>query len=696
LLLFRGGIANRFQGFGTVCLLVHVDQFLIIMLLLKFIRDRSSADMAQRSCDRRPANIWLLPVVILAVLITLTLALWKAELAIAGRAAPRSPAYVLWGGLSMSVILAVAVLQALLHRVAVQERTLRHLEAIERLNALSTAISAQISSGTALDELAQSSRRLLSMERAGVCMVDESAGTLQIIASTGNMPPDFPRKFDLAHLPACRHCLETNTIIFDTDIRNGSRPYNIKTLHDFGVVSMVLIPLRLNNRPIGLVTLSSPQPHEFTDLDRRIAQLLASQASVIFSNAQLYNKMKSALESRTRLLRQRQALSAANAVIQANDSIEESLRQITRLVPAALGADVSGVSLVSGSNRESVLVAISPPYENLIGMTIGANAVAEQAFAGRKPVILPHAQSDNRLHPGYRKLPDFGSMLFAPMFRTDREPLGILSLGRKQTGTFSHEQIEMIQTFSALAAVAIENARLLEQTRRDGQAKTELLRELNHRVKNNLTGIVALLEMNAPEMPDDVRQWLKRATDRIRIMAGAHQLFTGGMERVALQSLVAQTLATVAVSKPAGVAVQIELDHGGLTFGTEQAVGLAMVLHELCYNAFVHGLRDGGVLTIRARNQPIAPASAANGTPEETPGSTVVIEVINDGSAYNEETGGHLKSSGLMRPGIGSGHGLDLVAGLVRRELKGKFKLCPRAEGGAIATVEFPFGDGNS
>jgi GAF domain-containing protein len=643
---------------------------------------------------RRPVNFWLLPSVIFVVLAALTLALWQAEIRIVGKNAPRSPAYVLGGGLCISLLMSIAVLQVLLHRFAEQERTQRQLEAIERLNALSTAISAQISSGKALDELAESSRQLLSMGRAGVCLVEENGQALRIIAFAGDMPAQFADRFDLALLPACRHCLETNTIIFDCDIRTGARPYNVATLQMFEVVGMVLIPLRLENKPIGLLSLSSSTPCEFTDLDRRVAQLLASQASVILSNAQLYNQMKSALESQSRLLRQREALSEANAAVRSNASIDESLRQIARLVPVALGADYSGVSLVTGPNLEMVLVAASPPHEHLVGLQSGPSALSEQAFRERQPVIVSDAHNDSRVHPNWKKLQGMQSILCVPMFTADQQPMGILSLARKQTGTFSHEQIELIQTFSALAAVATENARLLEQTRHDAQAKTELLRELNHRVKNNLTGIVALLQMDAPQMPQDVAQWLKRVTDRIRVMAGAHQLFTGEMQRVTLEALVAQTLATVAISKPPAVQVQTEMESGRLTLGTEQAVGLAMILHELCYNALVHGLRNGGMLTIRSRA--LSNGSNRTGNAQEPAKSAVMIEVINDGiSLDGASDNGNGVGPPQLHPDAGSGHGLGLVGGLVRRELKGKFSFRPQP-GGAVATVEFPLGDGNA
>ncbi|HEY2585136.1 MAG TPA: GAF domain-containing protein, partial [Tepidisphaeraceae bacterium] len=508
---------------------------------------------------RRWVGVWLLPLGVLALFLALTVGLWRAEVRIDGNLPSRSPTYVLWGGLAISFLMSAAVFQGLFHRARAQAQTLQQLDAIESLNAISTAISAQLSAGTALDALSAAAHRLLRMDRAVMGMYDPEKRTLDVVATAGSVPADFPKAFRLVDLPASSYCLETNTALFEEDTRRPARPYGSDAVQAFVARSLILIPLRLESRPIGLLTMSSSDPREFTKLDRRIGELLGAQASVVLSNQQLYQTMRSALEASQRLLRQRQALSAA-ASIQSHDAVEGSLDQIVRLMPSVIGAEVCGVTLVTGPNLDSVLVAVSPPYERIIGQRTGPNELANVAFARRQPLVVADAHTDPRVHSSWQNVPGVGSILYIPMFRTDREPLGILALARHQTGPFTQEQVELAQAFSSLAAVAVENARLLEQTRNDAAAKAMLLRELNHRVKNNLTGIVALLEVDRPPMDDDASDWLSRATDRIRAMAGAHQLFTGGLDRVPLTSLVAQTVAACSASRPSGVSVATEID----------------------------------------------------------------------------------------------------------------------------------------
>ena len=633
------------------------------------------------------AGHWVLTVVLLIVLVALTLSLWRAEVRIDRASGGRSSLYVLWGGLTISGLMSWAVFQTLSHRVRVQNQTQKHLEAIEALHAISTATCAQLEAGTALDTLAIAAQQLLRMDRAAIGMLDAADRTLHVVSAVGAVPPGFPKVFRLADLPASSYCIETSTISYDEDLRRSARLYGPQATRAFGAVALVLIPLRLESTPIGLLTLSSSRPRKFSDLDHRICELLGSQASVVLSNQQMYKQMRSALDSSQRLLAQRQAISAANAAIKSDGTIEDSLAQIVRLIPAAIGTDVCGLTLVNEHNGESVLAAVSPPFETIVGLRTGPSALSEEAFATRKPLVISDAGAEPRLHSSWQHIPNVGSILYIPMFRSDGNPLGILALARHQTGTFTPEQIELGQTFSVLAALAVENARLLEQTQDDAATKTVLLRELNHRVKNNLSGIVALLELNRPSMPVEVCQWLDRLTSRVRSMAGAHQLFTGGIERVPIESLISPILAACMVNRAPGVHVRTELDVDKLTLGAEQAVALAMVLNELCYNAMIHGLGKGGTLTIRAHN----------GTQEsESSGHRVVIEVADDGSGCCAPSGSFSEScapAALKSPSDrGTGYGLELVAGLVGRELRGTFVLRPGDQGGTVALVEFPLG----
>ena len=177
--------------------------------------------------------------------------------------------------------------------------------------------------------------------------------------------------------------------------------------------------------------------------------------------------------------------------------------------------------------------------------------------------------------------------------------------------------------------------------------------------------------MNRPEMPEEAREWLDRATQRIATMARTHELFVGGRERVRVDELVNKLLPALSLVKPPGVEVRTDVSEVGLMLDTEQAVSLAIVLNELCWNALEHGTGHTGVLEIRGR---------------EEEGGRLVLEIEDQGRDGSAEGGRFPFSDGER------GTGLRLVEGLVSRELKGRFELRPAPRGGTVARLEVRLG----
>jgi two-component sensor histidine kinase len=292
----------------------------------------------------------------------------------------------------------------------------------------------------------------------------------------------------------------------------------------------------------------------------------------------------------------------------------------------------------------------------------GANAAALSEFSAASVILIP--------------------------VRVEGRWTGLMALADSRPRQFTAADRRLARLLSGQAEVILANNRLyeqarvmlnireklIEQTRRDAQTKAILLREVHHRVKNNLSGIIGLLSMRGGiELPEAANQWLFRVIERIGNMARAHELFSTASERVELGQLIEQVLPSLSVIKPIGVEVRAEVDAGDrITLPTTQGVSLAMVLHELASNAILHGLagRDYGHVTIRATR---------------TPRNTAMVEVIDDGVGMAEEAQEPRRGAGES-----DGLGLQLVSDLVRRELRGSFKLSPNVGGGATAALEFP------
>jgi len=519
--------------------------------------------------------------------------------------------------------------------------------------------------------------------RSGVGLLDEQSKRLHIHAFAGDVPQHVADSFSIdTSMPATRRCLESGQIVFEEDISRPKLPINTAITSMFRAGSVILIPLQVEGRSIGLMALSDDRPRRFSPAQRRLAQLLGSQAAVILANNRLYERIRQSLGEQKQLRLQQEKLHAITAASYEASTLQEALRAVTDRGPEALGVGMCAINLIEGA--EDVVVAATGSDAALVrGQRFAlAGTCTEELPRNRRTIVIESIADDRRPRPAFLHEPKLGSLIHIPLLRSDGGPIGTLTLGRTSSGRFSPEHIRTCETFATRAAAAIENAILHEQTRRDAQAKATLLAELHHRVKNNLAGIVGLLSMNEPRLPPAARQWLDRIVDRVRTLAAAHDLFQAEVQHVTLDRLVQQVICSLSVIKPPTIDVKLHAAGPQVRLGTSQAINLAMVLHELCSNAVLHALDGRGAVVIRSRQNQDGVAIDVWSDPQPS-----VDKAPPDWSAVQPD--GHECSS----PDVaGDGVGLRLVRELVTRELQGRFHL-RTGPGGVVATIEFPVGE---
>ena len=123
------------------------------------------------------------------------------------------------------------------------------------------------------------------------------------------------------------------------------------------------------------------------------------------------------------------------------------------------------------------------------------------------------------------------------------------------------------------------------------EEKETLLKEIHHRVKNNLQIISSLLTLQSDKMPSDrARELLQESVFRVRSMALIHQLLYGveSLERIEFGDY-ARRLATSLRSALAPHA-RLRVDASVVEVTVEIAVPLGLILNELLTNAFKYGL----------------------------------------------------------------------------------------------------------
>ena len=216
--------------------------------------------------------------------------------------------------------------------------------------------------------------------------------------------------------------------------------------------------------------------------------------------------------------------------------------------------------------------------------------------------------------------------------------------------------------------VLLRDVTELRRRERELMTKDATIREIHHRVKNNLQTVAALLRLQSRRMDSvPARAALDEAVRRVGSIAIVHETLSMALdERVAFDEIADRVLAMVMELSPEG-RVTARRDGSFGILSAEVATPLSMILTEILQNALEHayGPKAGGVVEVSARRED----------------GVLHITVTDDGSGlpegFDPQTAGNL--------------GLQIVRTLAAGELGGKFDMRPAPKGGTAVLLEIPF-----
>ncbi len=208
-----------------------------------------------------------------------------------------------------------------------------------------------------------------------------------------------------------------------------------------------------------------------------------------------------------------------------------------------------------------------------------------------------------------------------------------------------------------------------EQLKRALEEKEILLREVHHRVKNNMQVVSSLLTLQESRISDPaLLQVFQESQARISALALVHQILYQSRTQscIDLQEYTSQLGRRLMEAYDADQArIELQVAAQGVLIGMEQSVPCGLVLNELISNALKYAFPDGSGGTIRVE-------AGHNGN------GRIVLKVMDDGVG--------------LGPGIDWDNcpslGLSLVRGLVEHQLAGELHW--EGEGGTRFTISFP------
>ncbi len=458
---------------------------------------------------------------------------------------------------------------------------------MEQLYELSTAMQEPLSLREQLARVMDAARHVVGLDRLYVWSIDARAEHLELMAQAGAEEAEWRAaesvRIPLAEAGAFAKVYRDGAPLLFTEEHPVPRelwlrpPYS--ELPGWRVNSFGVLPMIARGRTVGL--LAGDNKASRRPITPRMVELLrmfASHAAVAVENARLFQEIQEKgrqLEELSRNVKQLYRLSSAmqeplslrDELTRVLDAAREVVT-IDRVYLWAVTPDGERLAKIAHTGFEADEVSALEGVEIPLAEA-GVMAVAYRE--GRSLVFGP----DHPVPPGLRLKPPYSgykairssSLVVIPMIARGRT-VGILAADNKRTGApIQPNTVELLQSFAAHAAVAVENARLFHEIEEKGsqlelasQHKSQFLANMSHELRTPLNAIIGLSEM----LLEDARAL--GTTDAVepldRILRAGNQLLTlindildlskieaGRMElhleEVALPPLVEDVVATI-------------------------------------------------------------------------------------------------------------------------------------------------------
>jgi GAF domain-containing protein len=272
--------------------------------------------------------------------------------------------------------------------------------------------------------------------------------------------------------PFVKRLLDGDNFVHNPDMAEVDHPIARTAVELTGVRTRLLVPLRKDDVLLGAISVIRREVRPFSDQQIALLQNFAAQAVIAMENARLLTETREALEQQTATAEVLQVINASPGDLAPvfDTMLERAMRLCEadyghiltsdrqQFHPAAIQGEARFVEWLR--RRGSIAIpAVRDTNASPLARVMRGERVAQVADATQEKTY--------RTHPVYKELVDISGIRSsaAVALRKEEALLGAIVVYRREVRQFSEKEIALLENFAAQAVIAMENARLITETR---------------------------------------------------------------------------------------------------------------------------------------------------------------------------------------------------------------------------------------
>jgi GAF domain-containing protein len=396
-----------------------------------------------------------------------------------------------------------------------RQRTTDLAESLEQQTATSKVLD--VISRSAFDlkavfeTVAESSVRLCGADRAFIHRFDGKSLHMEVAYNASAEFTEFMRQNPIypgRNSAAGRAALERGTVHIHDVLADPEYTFGSKEVE--AIRTVLAVPILKGEALLGVMIiyhLEGVRP--FTDKQIALVETFADQSAIAIDNVRLLDALRHRTDELGRSVTELQALGEVSQAVNSTLDLETVLSTIVAKAAQLSGTETGAIYGYDEQVREFRLRATYGMDQGLIDALTQRHIGLDDPnvapiFVQREPIQVAdlgeEAASDLNeiiLRAGYR------ARMVAPLLRGE-EIVGMLVVRRRKPGEFAKNTVDLIKTFAAQSALAIQNARLFgeideksKELAEVSQHKSQFLANMSHELRTPLNAILGYTELMA-------------------------------------------------------------------------------------------------------------------------------------------------------------------------------------------------------